>query len=59
MAELPEGAVKLGLDSAGFSVVHNDIPCYFLPGVPDEMKLLLGKEVIPDLEARFPNRRLS
>ncbi len=57
MAELPEGAVKLGLDSAGFSLVHNDIPCYFLPGVPEEVKLLLAKEVIPDLEARFPNRR--
>ena len=57
MAELPEGAVKLGMDSAGFSVVHNDIPCYFLPGVPDEMKLLLEHEVIPDLEARFPERR--
>ncbi|MDR3570208.1 MAG: nicotinamide-nucleotide amidohydrolase family protein [Syntrophobacteraceae bacterium] len=56
MAELPEGAVKLGLDSAGFSVVHNDVPCYFLPGVPEEMELLLGKEVIPDLESRFPDR---
>jgi nicotinamide-nucleotide amidase len=57
MAELPEGAVKLGMDSAGFSVVHKDIPCYFLPGVPEEVKLLLEKEVIPDLEARFPHRR--
>lgn len=56
MAQLPAGAVKLGMDSAGFFVIHNDIPCYFLPGVPDEVKLLLRKEVIPDLEARFPNR---
>jgi nicotinamide-nucleotide amidase len=56
MAELPEGAVKLGMDSAGFSLIHKDIPCYFLPGVPEEVKLLLEKMVIPDLEARFPNR---
>ncbi len=56
MAALPQGAVKLGMDSAGFSLVHEDIPCYFLPGVPEEVALLLGKEVIPDLEARFPNR---
>ena len=56
MAELPEGAVKLGLNMAGFFVLHNGIPCYFLPGVPNEMKHLLGKNVIPDLEARFPNR---
>ncbi|MFZ0931483.1 MAG: nicotinamide-nucleotide amidohydrolase family protein [Syntrophobacteraceae bacterium] len=56
MAELPEGAVKIGLKMAGFFVLHNDIPCYFLPGVPNEMKHLLGKNVIPDLETRFPNR---
>ncbi len=56
MTELPEGAVKLGLDSAGFFVIHKDIPCYFLPGVPEEVKLLLEKDVLPDLEARFPNR---
>jgi nicotinamide-nucleotide amidase len=56
MAELPEGAVKLGYNMAGFFVLHDDIPCYFLPGVPNEMKHLLARDVIPDLEARFPNR---
>jgi nicotinamide-nucleotide amidase len=56
MAELPEGAVKLGLNMAGFYLLHKDIPCYFLPGVPNEMKHLLAKNVIPDLESRFPNR---
>ena len=33
-----------------------DVPCYFLPGVPNEMKHLLEKNVIPDLETRFPER---
>ena len=56
MAEMPEGAVKLGFNMAGFFLLHNDIPCYFLPGVPNEMKYLLAKDVIPDLETRFPNR---
>ena len=56
MARLPEGAIKLGLNMAGFFVLHEDIPCYFLPGVPNEMKYLLAQDVIPDLENRFPNR---
>jgi nicotinamide-nucleotide amidase len=56
MAKLPEGAIKLGLNMAGFFVLHKDIPCYFLPGVPNEMKHLLAQDVIPDLENRFPNR---
>ncbi len=56
MAELPEGAIKLGLEMAGFFVLHNEIPCYFLPGVPNEMKYLLKHAVIPDLESRFPGR---
>lgn len=54
MAELPTGAVKIGMDMAGFFIDHRDIPCYFLPGVPGEMKLLLAGIVIPDLEHRFP-----
>jgi nicotinamide-nucleotide amidase len=56
MAELPEGAVKLGLDMAGFFMLHDGVPCYFLPGVPNEMEHLLEETVIPDLETRFPNR---
>lgn len=56
MADLPEGAVKMGLEMAGFFIEHRNIPCYFLPGVPHEMKKLLKEIVIPDLEARFPNR---
>ncbi len=56
MTEMPEGALKLGFNMAGFFVLHKDVPCYFLPGVPNEMKLLLEQNVIPDLETRFPKR---
>lgn len=56
MAQLPEGAVKMGLEMAGFFIEHRSIPCYFLPGVPHEMKILLSEVVIPDLEERFPGR---
>ena len=56
MSEMPQGAVKLGLDMAGFFLLHEDVPCYFLPGVPNEVKYLMANLVIPDLEVRFPNR---
>lgn len=54
MAQLPEGAMKLGTGMAGFSLTHAGIPCYFLPGVPHEMRTLLEELVIPDLENQFP-----
>ncbi|MEN6438747.1 MAG: nicotinamide-nucleotide amidohydrolase family protein [Syntrophobacter sp.] len=57
MAEMPQGAIKLGLDMAGFLLLRENVPCYFLPGVPNEMKYLLSRIVIPDLEQRFPKRR--
>jgi len=56
MAEMPRGAIKLGLDMAGFLLVRENVPCYFLPGVPNEMKYLMSRIVIPDLEERFPKR---
>lgn len=58
MAELPQGALKLGKGMAGFFIQHGPVPCYFLPGVPHEMKTLLAELVIPDLEKRFPHRDL-
>lgn len=56
MATLPEGAVKLGMGMAGFSLEQDGVPCYFLPGVPHEMMTLMADLVIPDLEKRFPDR---
>lgn len=57
MARLPRGARKIGLGMAGYALEHDGVPCYFLPGVPHEMKWLMEHEVLPDLEARFPQRR--
>ncbi len=57
MARLPRGARKIGLGMAGYALEHETVPCYFLPGVPHEMRWLMEHEVIPDLEARFPHRR--
>ncbi len=56
MAQLPQGADKLGVGMAGYFLEHDSVPCYFLPGVPHEMKTLLAELVIPDLEKRFPDR---
>lgn len=58
MAMLPEGAVAIGLETAGFCLEAAGIPCYFLPGVPYEMKGLLARIVLPDLARRFPDRPL-
>ena len=56
MAHIPEGATKVGVGMAGYFLEHQKVPCYFLPGVPHEMKTLLAEFVIPDLEERFPER---
>lgn len=56
MAFLPRGSVKLGVGMAGFALEHKGIPCYFLPGVPHEMRTLTATLVIPDLRTRFPRR---
>ncbi len=58
MAMLPEGAVKMvgSTPMAGFRLEHLGVPWYFLPGVPWEMKELMARKVIPDLEQRFRER---
>lgn len=54
LAWLPEGSVilKPGARMAGYMLVHQDKPIFFLPGVPFEMKELLVDRVIPYLAAR-------
>ena len=59
MAHIPEGATKIGVRMAGYFLEHQKVPCYFLPGVPHEMKSLLAEFVIPDLEERFPERLIQ
>jgi nicotinamide-nucleotide amidase len=57
MARLPEGAEKLGeVVAAGFTLEHWNTPCYFLPGVPAEMRMFMEQHVLPDLCRRFPER---
>ncbi len=59
MAHMPEGAVKLGVGMAGYFLEHQNIPCFFLPGVPHEMKSLVAEFVLPELARRFPERLLQ
>ena len=51
LAWLPAGAEILNPDGrmAGYILIHNDKPVFFLPGVPHEMKELLAERVIPHL----------
>ncbi len=59
MTLLPEGAEKLGeVVAAGFVLEHWNTPCYFLPGVPAEMRMFMEQYVLPDLCRRFPERPL-
>jgi nicotinamide-nucleotide amidase len=51
MAWLPEGAEVLNEKArmAGYLLVHNDVPIFFLPGVPWQMRELLVEHVLPRL----------
>jgi nicotinamide-nucleotide amidase len=53
LALLPSGAEVLNPEArmAGYLLVHDDKPIFFLPGVPHEMKELLADTVIPRLGA--------
>ena len=51
LAWLPAGAEVLKPEArmAGYLLIHDDTPVFFLPGVPHEMKELLAERVIPRL----------
>ncbi len=53
LAWLPGGAKAFdpGSRIAGYQLVHDDTPIFFLPGVPDEMKDLMARIVLPKLAA--------
>lgn len=53
LAWLPDGAETLDPESrtAGYQLVHDDTPIFFLPGVPEEMKDLMTRVVLPRLTA--------
>jgi len=51
VAWLPEGAEVLNKEArmAGYLLVHNNVPIFFLPGVPWQMQKLLVEQVLPRL----------
>jgi nicotinamide-nucleotide amidase len=58
MAYMPEGSkliCKKGM-ACGFYVVEGEVPLYFLPGIPEQMRYLLDNYVVPDMVARFQIR---
>jgi len=61
LAWLPEGAEVLnpGSRMAGYMLVHDDTPVYFLPGIPQQMKHLLIEHVLPSLATWGEVHKLS
>jgi nicotinamide-nucleotide amidase len=60
-AMLPEGAICLpnAIGTApGFRLAIGKCIFYFLPGVPDEMHLLMSDAVLPQLEKLFKDKRM-
>ncbi len=51
LAWLPEGAEALNPKSrmAGYQLIHDEKPIFFLPGIPSQMKQLLREHVLPRL----------
>ncbi len=51
MAWMPEGSKMLnpGGTSCGFCLSEKDVQLYCLPGVPDQMRYLMDKFVLPDI----------
>ncbi len=60
LAWLPSGAEAFAPQSrtAGYQLIHESTPIYFLPGVPDEMQQLMSDAVLPRLAAWKAGSRL-
>ena len=61
LAWLPSGAEALNPRSrmAGYLLLHEDKPIFFLPGIPCQMQQLLIDEVLPKLSTWHENHRLA
>lgn len=61
LAWLPKGAEALNPQSqmAGYQLIHDDKPIFFLPGIPSQMRHLLVEEVLPKLSTWHENHRLT
>lgn len=59
MAWLPRGAEVLNNRArmAGYMLIHESVPIFFLPGVPSQMKELLIDRVLPRLAALSSHNR--
>lgn len=55
MAYMPSGSKLLSEKgvTCGFYLIEKEVPMYFLPGIPEQMRYLLDHVVIPDIRARF------
>lgn len=55
MAWMPQGARLLNPRQpfCGFSLREKDVPVYFLPGVPDQMRYLMERFVLPEIVGRY------
>ena len=54
MALLPEGSKMLSPEgrACGFSLTEDEIRLYFLPGIPDQMRYLIDRVVIPEIRSQ-------
>ena len=61
LAWLPSGAEALspGSKMAGYQLIHDDKPIFFLPGVPSQMQQLLVEQVLPKLSTWHEDHRLA
>lgn len=61
LAWLPSGAEALSPQSrmAGYQLIHDDKPIFFLPGVPSQMQTLLVEQVLPKLSTWSTDHRLT
>lgn len=55
MAWMPEGSRMLNPkgNACGFSLIEKEVRLYFLPGVPDQMRYLMDKIVLPEILSRY------
>jgi nicotinamide-nucleotide amidase len=61
LAWLPSGAEALKPSSriAGYQLIHEDKPIFFLPGIPSQMQRLLVEDVLPKLSTWDKDHRLA
>jgi len=58
LAWLPEGAEVLNPEghSAGYLLIHQDVPLFFLPGVPEQLEDHMVQQVLPRLKGLIAQR---